>query len=475
MTHLLQSLKRSVRVEAFVTRGSPLLDSFVDALRALLAAYKTAAPQGLEFSILETKDEPTKARARAAGLVEQPFTGASELAALGPGFMGLVVRYGDAESVYKFLPPDLTHQLPFLIGGRIYEVRDKADDVHHKIGVLAGHDEIRLTEANMVPAGMGTFSIQGIIEKNFTDYVFEGVDLKGGDAAIDDDLEGLIITQPGVDLTEKELRRIDQFVMKGKALAVFASAVNVKAGDTTMQARLSTHGLETLLGGYGIGVEKDVVIDLQRPVRVVVKTSSGTASVDLPQILHVESSSSVSPGERRMDTSFPPFFRVDEVAVPFASSLTLQPARQPKARMRVVLRSSTSAFRLSGDSASLALFQHWADQINPPVGQFVIAAEVGGTLVTAFPEGGARAVDAPVQSAKTARVFVLSSSQFLANPLARAGNPPEANPTGRGDQVLLTLSGAYAQADVTGTILAFKNTLDWLSGDGDLLTCSGTF
>ena len=49
------------------------------------------------------------------------------------------------------------------------------------------------------------------------------VDLKGGDIAVDENLDGLIITQPGKDLTEKELRRIDQFVMKGKSLAVIAS------------------------------------------------------------------------------------------------------------------------------------------------------------------------------------------------------------------------------------------------------------
>ena len=82
--------------------------------------------------------------------------------------------------------------------------------------------------------------MQTIITQNFPFYTFDDVDLKGGDAEIDDDLDGLIITQPGKDLTEKELRRIDQFVMKGKSLAVFASAVNMKANDATMNATLST-------------------------------------------------------------------------------------------------------------------------------------------------------------------------------------------------------------------------------------------
>jgi hypothetical protein len=200
MTRLLRSLKRPLRIEAFVTRGSPTRDSFVDALGALLAAYEAAAPLGLEYSIVEAKDDATKAKARAAGLVEQPFKAASDP---GEGFMGYVVRYGDAEQVYPFVSPDLLPRLPFLLGGGIYVVRDKADGVRHKIGVLTGHGEIPLSEANLVPRAMGAFSIQGIIEQNFTQYVFEGVDLRSGDAAIHDDLEGLVITQPGVDLSEK--------------------------------------------------------------------------------------------------------------------------------------------------------------------------------------------------------------------------------------------------------------------------------
>jgi hypothetical protein len=41
-----------------------------------------------------------------------------------------------------------------------------------------------------------------------------------------------------------------------------------------------------------------------------------------------------------------------------------------------------------------------------------------------------------------------------------------------GDETLLQLAGPYAQQALTGTILAFKNTLDWLTGDTDLLAVS---
>ena len=47
----------------------------------------------------------------------------------------------------------------------------------------------------------------------------------------------------------------------------------------------------------------------------------------------------------------------------------------------------------------------------------------------------------------------------------------EMGPMG-GDEQLLQLAGPYAQQALTQTILAFKNTLDWLTGDTDLLAVS---
>ena len=99
------------------------------------------------------------------------------------------------------------------------------------IGVLTGHDEIKPSEPNLVPSNMGKFAMQTIISQNFPFYSFQDVDLKNGDSEVPDELDGLIMTQPAKDISEKELRRIDQFLMKGKSLAIFAGAVNLKASD----------------------------------------------------------------------------------------------------------------------------------------------------------------------------------------------------------------------------------------------------
>jgi hypothetical protein len=41
-----------------------------------------------------------------------------------------------------------------------------------------------------------------------------------------------------------------------------------------------------------------------------------------------------------------------------------------------------------------------------------------------------------------------------------------------GDEQLQMIAGPYAQKCLTGTILSFKNTLDWMSGDSDLIAAS---
>jgi len=480
---LLRSMKQELAVDAYVTKGLPKLDAFVRDLRDLLQEYKNAGGGKFDYTVIEPRDEDTKKKAKDAGLLEQPFLAASdtdEKAAVAQGFMGLVFRYGEQQDVIKFLPPDRTDGLEFWVTNKIREIRDKGDDIHHKIGVLTGHDEIKPSDNNLTPSQAGKFSMQQIITQNFPFYTFQDVDLKSGDSEIADELDGLIVTQPGKDLTEKELRRIDQFLMKGKSLAVFASAVNVKANDATMNASLNTHGLEKLLEGYGVGLNKDAVVDPWRYARLLVPTASGMfGGADMPQILEVQDDPRLSGDEQLVDTSFPGLFRVEDIAVPFASSLTIKADKQPQAKIKVVMRSSPAAVHLTGETADLRPFQKWAPKLKGlKQEQFAVAADIEGTMKTAFPEGDKLGIEAPATSAKPARVFILSSSQFLANPMAREGAGPDMGQFGGmmpnlgGDEQMLMLAGPYAQQFITGSILVFKNTLDWLTGDTDLLAVS---
>lgn len=184
---LLRSMKQPLTVDAYVTKGLPKLDEFVRDLRDLLQEYKNAGAGKFDYAIIEPKDDDTKKKAKDAGLIEQPFGEASdtdEKAAVAQGFMGLVFKYGEQQDVIKFLPPDRTDGLEFWITNKIREIRDKGDDLHHKIGVLTGHDELKPSDNDLVPSQMGKYSMQTIITQNFPFYTFQDVDLKGGDTGI---------------------------------------------------------------------------------------------------------------------------------------------------------------------------------------------------------------------------------------------------------------------------------------------------
>jgi ABC-type uncharacterized transport system involved in gliding motility auxiliary subunit len=292
---------------------------------------------------------------------------------------------------------------------------------------------------------MGNPNLKEIITQNFPFYAFRDVDVRGG-APIDPELQGLIVTQPSSDLGDAELARIDEFVLRGKSVVFFAGAANVERGDVSMHATLSTHGLDRLLGGYGIELRRDLVVELDPTAAYsVAPTAPGGARVVVPFVPLVL--------DARLDAAFPAFFRMDMVAFPLPSSLVLHREKQPEATLRELARSSPRAVRVTGADVDLHPLAPWSPA--GPGGAAVLAVAAEGILRGAF--------DASRRSTGRARVLVVASSQFLSNPLARAWRG--------GDESLAPVATKYAQDELTSMILVFKDTLDWLSFEDYLVDC----
>jgi ABC-type uncharacterized transport system involved in gliding motility auxiliary subunit len=480
---LIRTLKGPIQIDAYVTKGLPKLDAFVRDLTDLLKLYQQKGGSNFEYTIIEAKSDEQRTAAKEAGLQDMAFGEGSETgedqATITQGYMGLVFKYGSEKDVIPAVSPDRADGLEFWITNKIRTIRDKADSITHKIGVITGKDEIKLSDTHLVPAQgrQGGPSMRAIIERNFPFYKFEDVDLKSGETEIDKELDGLIITQPDKDYTDKELRRIDQFVMLGnKALAVFASAVNVKVSDGTMTATLSTRGLEKLLSGYGIEMKKDAVFDTASSMQFPMITQTGVPVwLRYPSILQVHHDSRWDDEHQMLDDSFPVFFRARELVFPFSSSLVQHPDKQPEAKMSVLARTSDRASVETSDSVVLKASSTWKPK--PPVGQKAIAISVQGTIKAAM--GAGDGIDVPAASKEKSRVLVIASSQFLTNPFARAGAGQDLGgqygammgPVG-GDEQLQAIAEPYAQRFLNPAIVCLKNALDWLSGDSDLIAAS---
>jgi len=479
-----EGLKQDLSMDVYVTRGLAKHELFVQDLTDLLKEYEQSSNGKLKYSIIEPKTDEEKEAAKKAGLQEAAFGEGSETGAdqatIKRGFMGMVFKYGSEQEVIPILSPDSTQGLEFWITNKIREIRDRADNLSQKFGIITGKDEIKMTEANLVAAqggGQGP-NIKGILEQALPFYKFEDVDIKGGENEINPELDGIIVTQPGEDFTEKELRRIDQFLMKGdKAATFFTSAVNLKAADASMKATLSTHGLDKLFDGYGIELRKEALLDWGRSLNFPVQTQGGQVIYfRAPGIVQAISDDTSDEDKKFLDASFAGFFRLEELAFPFPSPLVPHPEKQPEAKLKVVARSTERSTVDDSETIEMKISADWKPK--GEYGQRAMAITIEGVLATAFPGGDNQGVESAKKSPTPSRILVVSSSQFLANPFARSGNappmPPQMQMMGAmgGDQDLQMLAGPYAQRYLTATILALKNTLDWMGGDSDLIAAS---
>jgi len=471
VARLLGSLSAPIDATVWATPGLPKMAAFMREIDAILTRYERLAPGKLRHRLVEVTDDTQRAAAREAGLAEAAFgeMGAAGVAQVVRGFLGITFAYRAEKEAIPIMSPDEPAGLEFWIVSRMREVHDRADGARIRVGVLAGKGEIKLSDPNLIASsGKPGPSLRGIMEQALPFYRFEEVDLRGGEAEIDGAIDALVITQPGGAYTEKELRRIDAFLTRGsKAAAVFAGAVNIEESDATMSATLDTRGLDRLLSGYGVDLARDALFDWGAPTKVRVETTKGPVFVTHPAIVLAEHDPGARPEEQRLDGTFPGFFRMTELALPFPSTLVPHPERQPAARLRVVARTSARTTAVTTDTVAM---KPAGGQLAPAgaYGARAIAIAIDGELRSAF--GGA--------AKGRARLLVVSSSQFLANPYARAGNPPRLPPQmammapAGGDQELMLISQPYAQQYLTETILVFKNALDWMASDEDLVACS---
>jgi hypothetical protein len=406
-----------MRIDARIARGTPAAAHLSAEIEKLLERYRAAANGKLTIAIVEAKDAIT-----------------------------LTFSYRGEEDAIGALPVDHPEHLEVTVASALRTFVDRVDGATHGIGILTGHGERRLDAFDLVthPTSGAQASMASIITKYFPSYRLIDVDLARGDRDVDPTLEGLLVLQPSTDLNEKELRRIDAFVMSGKSLFVAASAANVARKSGLLRAQVGAHRLDRLLGGYGITLNEDVLLDFTAHFSLEVQTPTGSARMRFPQIPRPEG--------KAIDDRFPPFFRVGELALPFASSVDVRPEVQPKARVHVVARTSAHASVERFTDVDLSITRRW--QAPRAMTEIPIAAAAEGMLQSAFGNG---------TSMRPARVLLVASASPFANPFVGA--------PGTTTDIEDHLVQPYAQASLTNAVLVLKNTLDWMTAEDDLASC----
>jgi ABC-type uncharacterized transport system involved in gliding motility auxiliary subunit len=445
---VLTSAPTKIEATLYAPAGDSDLAPTVERLDAILKDYADNAER-FDYYLVDSDDASAVSRAKELGLRAVTAEGNDGP----PRIFGLIIEAGDAHETLRLHPSVDVDHVTFALSSAIRSVIAKVAGTTAVIGLLTGIDELGLTagDLNKPKPGIKQPSLRDILKRQFPYYEFREIALGGPTLDELEPVQTLIITQPGRELTGRERRQIDEFMMMGgKSLIVIASAVNVSRSDPHMTAILEQYGLQQLLAGYGMDMQSDVVFD---PKLAGEYPYGGNKTVSVPAII-VATSDPQAPEDapQVLDTSFGPFSPIGELALPFASTIVLEPRKQPGAQLRAVITSSPEAF---AEQHGTTLSPEGSP--SKPKGETqrrVLAATLEGSITSAFSAQRARG-----------RILVISSSQFVTNPIARAAANNQ-------DPMLDALSRAYSLRHVNNSVLALKGMLDWAGATEELLACS---
>lgn len=201
----------------------------------------------------------------------------NEILAEGTASAGLVVEKGD-----QYAPIQLIQVVNLPLFGTQYqlanmdnmeeqliELIDDVIDINKKIGYLAGYGTIPLTSA---PSPPNAPQVQQENLSNFNRLVSESYSINNvrlEEEGIPEGIDCLIIVGPRTEFSDYDLFRIDQFLMRGKSLALFMDSFEeIIPQQDQMRMRYQepiyrpiNTGLEKLLDHYGVEVKKSYVLD----------------------------------------------------------------------------------------------------------------------------------------------------------------------------------------------------------------------
>lgn len=195
----------------------------------------------------------------------------------GQGTIGLVMAYGD-----RVVEVPLIHVLQIPLIGRHYELVDMNQmeeiidggvesliDINEDIGYLTSHDAPKLSGISpMDPmGGQGPDTLSNFHTLASQNYAIKEVHLK--DDTLPESINCLVVAGPTEKFTDYELFQIDQFLMRGKNLALFLDAFkevmppkqqSFRFNEGPTYVPLST-GLEKMLEHYGLRIKPSYVMD----------------------------------------------------------------------------------------------------------------------------------------------------------------------------------------------------------------------
>ena len=311
-------------------------------------------------------------------------------------YMGMVLVYGDRQETLPAITrmETLEYDLARALRSLLSPERDKP-----VIGLSSGHDEPSIIN------GKGPLeALRMRLEENYT---VKDAPL-GTDVPLPEDLDMLWVIGPQRSLGVQAQYQIDQFLMRGGSVGLFLT--NTKPNLRTLKVDSVFHGLEGILGHYGVQVHRDAIIDrvYNGEMAFPVRQGNVVRQVSINHPLIVKSP--------KLNTDLPVMNGMEYLMSPFSSSVELLDPLPIDVTGEVWASTSDDSGRVEGLMTinPQAFTQKALGEIT---GSIPILVQLSGTWTSYFADKEVAGSNNKITQGAPARLVVGGSADLVANNL----------------------------------------------------------
>ena len=323
------------------------------------------------------------------------------------GYLGISLEYAGKSEVIPVISD--TQNLEYQITSNLKKLAGKEMPV---VGLVSSNGTTKITASTA-----GENSISQAYAALVSLYQVKQIDLSKD--AIGEEINTLLIVGPTDKFTDEELKKIDAFVMKGKALIILADGVKVEAG---LGASPNDLGWDKLLNGYGLNLNKNLIADT---LNGRASFSSSQGSYTMTFLVDYPLWPKISPDN--LDKQNVMAANLQSIIFPWPSSITVTPTVGETvdrlAKTTAGARAQTDNFILNPQNDASLVGQ---------AGQYDLAVYASGKLTSPYGQG----------STDKARIVLVGDSDFIADSFSGSGSD---------------------------NLLFFQNIVDGLTLDSDLI------
>jgi ABC-2 type transport system permease protein len=459
-TSLMRKLDDKLVVKAYFTKNLPgRFASLERNVRDVLEEYRqySGGKMVVEFTD-PTGNEAEEETAKNLGIQKMPNPDIEkDQTTIKEGYRGISFSYGQETEAIGAV--DSAVGIEYLITTTIKKVVGKKAT----IGFLVGHGEPEVEPPSdpqrpVLPEERKNRGAYRNIRNNLDIYTYKQVDLKKGEVDVPADVDALVIVGPTQPFEDKELYRIDQFLLRGKSVAVILSGVDVAAKrqqdmpmlPPTYETKVNASKLRELLGAYGIELGSSLVYDGQ-----AASFSAQCQPVPIP----LPRPYPAWPVVTAFDDKSPLTYRLGSLTLTYATEVRVaKDAAADKQRTATELAfSSGNSWLVAGESAIVdpcAITEPQSLESGIPV-----AAAISGRFTSYF-KGKKPPVAPKPDAGKDGRPLDESSSPGRLIVVGSSGLPL--------DESLMYIARAD-QRQAANNFMFMQNALDWMTNEDDLI------